>query len=139
MGRPPGTLAGGNDPESHRKEPPMPPRILPVLDRLRQDQSDLLTPPAIEDACRQEGYSWRKRLLDPVTTISLFLLQVLHGNTAGQHVVPFGGRTFSDSASCQARQRLPLRVYHRLLERTAAAARHATATVGRWLGHRVWV
>src|SRR5215471_2475534 len=81
MGRPPGTLAGGNDPESHRKEPPMPPRILPVLDRLRQDQSDLLTPPAIEDACRQEGYSWRKRLLDPVTTISLFLLQVLHGTT----------------------------------------------------------
>jgi hypothetical protein len=115
------------------------PRIVPVLDRLRQDQSDLLTPPAIEDACRQEGYSWRKRLLDPVTTIYLFLLQVLHGNTACQHVVQFGGRTFNDSAYCQARKRLPLRVYHRLLERTAAAARRATATVGRWLGHRVWV
>jgi hypothetical protein len=117
----------------------MPPRIVPILDRLRQDQSDHLTPQAIEDACRQEGYSWRKRLLDPVTTVSLFLLQVLHGNTACQHVVQFGGRTFSDSAYCQARKRLPLGVYHRLLESTAAAARRATDSIGRWFGHRVWV
>ena len=30
----------------------------------------------------QAGHSWRKRLLDPVTTLHLFILQVLHGNTA---------------------------------------------------------
>jgi hypothetical protein len=34
---------------------------------------------------------------------------------------------------------LPLRVYHHLLERTAAAARRATAAADRWFGHRVWV
>jgi hypothetical protein len=95
----------------------MPPRILPILERLRQDQSDHLAPEVIEEACRQEGHTWRKRLLDPVTTIYLFLLQVLHGNTACRHVVHFGGRTFTDSAYCQARRRLPLAVYHRLLER----------------------
>src|SRR5215470_9181622 len=117
----------------------MPPRILPILERLRQDQSAHLAPEAIEDACRQQKYTWRRRLLDPVTTIYLFLLQILHGNTACQHVVHFGCWTFTDSAYCQARKRLPLRVYHRLLEQTAAAARRATDTVGRWLGHRVWV
>jgi Transposase DDE domain len=117
----------------------MPPRILPVLDRLRQDQSDLLTPQAIEGACRREGYTWRKRLLDPVTTIYLFLLQVLHGNTACSHVVQFGCWTSSDSAYCPARRRLPLRVFHRLLEWIAQAGRRSTASAHRWFGHRVWV
>jgi hypothetical protein len=117
----------------------MPPRILPILDRLRQDHSALLTRPAIEDACRQEGYTWRQRLLDPVITIYLFLLQVLHGNTACTHVVQFGCWTFSDSAYCQARKRLPLRVFHRLLEWVAQAGRRATASSHRWFGHRVWV
>jgi hypothetical protein len=117
----------------------MPPRILPILDRLRQDHSALLTRPAIEDACRQEGYSWRQRLLDPVITVYLFLLQVLHGNTACQHVVQFGCRTFSDSAYCQARKRLPLRVFHRLLEWIAQACRRTTDSAHRWFGHRVWV
>jgi hypothetical protein len=117
----------------------MPPRIVPILERLRQDHSALLRPDAIEVACRQEGYSWRKRLLDPVVTIYLFLLQILHGNTACQHVVQFGCRTFSDSAYCQARKRLPLRVLHRLLEWITRAGRRATASGHRWLGHRVWV
>jgi len=117
----------------------MPPRILPILDRLRQDHSALLSPAAIEDACRQEGHSWRKRLLDPVTTIYLFLLQILHGNTACQHVVHFGRWTFSDSAYCQARKRLPLRVFYRLLEWITQASRRATASGHRWFGHRVWV
>jgi Transposase DDE domain len=117
----------------------MPPRILPILERLRQDQSSHLAPEAIRDACRQQKYAWRRRLLDPVTTIYLFLLQILHGNTACQHVVQFGCWTFTDSAYCQARKRLPLRVYHHLLEQTAAAARQATAEECRWFGHRVWV
>jgi len=117
----------------------MPPRILPILERLRQDHSEHLAPAAIEAACRQEGYTWRKRLLDPVVTIYLFLLQVLHGNTACSHVVQFGRWTFTDSAYCQARRRLPLRVFHRLLEWIARAGRRATAKDHRWFGHRVWV
>jgi hypothetical protein len=117
----------------------MPPRILPILERLRQDHSEHLTREAIEAACRREGHTWRKRLLDPVVTIYLFLLQVLHGNTACSHVVHFGRWTFSDSAYCQARKRLPLRVFHRLLEWIAQAGRRGTAGAHRWFGHRVWV
>lgn len=117
----------------------MPPRIIPILDRLRQDHAALLTPESIEEACRQAGHRWRRRILDPVTTVYLFLLQVLHGNTACQHVVHFGVWTFSCSAYCQARKRLPLAVFHWLLEKVAASFRDTTAEVARWHGHRVWL
>jgi hypothetical protein len=117
----------------------MPPRIIPILDRLRQDIASCLSKETIEQACRQANHSWRKRILDPATTIYLFLLQILHGNTACRHVVHFGTWSFSDSAYCQARKRLPLAVFHALLEATAAAFRTATSTSSRWLGHRVWV
>jgi hypothetical protein len=117
----------------------MPPRIIPILDRLRQDLASGLARETIEQACRQAHHRWRSRILDPATTIYLFLLQVLHGNTACSHVVHFGGWSFSDSGYCQARKRLPLAVFHTLLEATAGAFRSATATGSRWLGHRVWV
>jgi hypothetical protein len=117
----------------------MPPRIIPILDRLRQDIAAGLAKETIEEACRQNDYSWRKRVLDPATTIYLFLLQILHGNTACTHVVHFGDWSFTDSAYCQARKRLPLAVYHWLLEKIAATFRAATAGESRWLGHRVWL
>jgi hypothetical protein len=117
----------------------MPPRIIPILDRLRQDIAAGLAKETIEQACRQCHYSWRRRVLDPATTIYLFLLQVLHGNTACTHVVHFGNWSFTDSAYCQARKRLPLAVFHRLLEKVAATSRAATAGGSRWLGHRVWL
>jgi hypothetical protein len=117
----------------------MPPRIIPILGRLRQDISACLSKETIEDACRQAKHSWRKRILDPTTTIYVFLLQVLHGNTACTHVVHFGVWSFSVSAYCQARKRLPLAVFQWLLEKTSAAFRSATSGTSRWLGHRVWV
>lgn len=117
----------------------MPPRIIPVLGRLRQDIAATLSRETIEEGCRQVQHSWRKRVLDPSTTVWLFVLQVLHGNTACQHVVHFGGWSFSDSAYCQARKRLPLALFHGLLEKTAAAFRSATAGTSRWYGHRVWL
>src|SRR3954452_5329923 len=117
----------------------MPDRIFSLLARLRQDLAAALSPEAIEAAARGAGHSWRQRVLDPVATIYLFILQVLHGNTACGHVVHFGGWSFTDSAYCQARKRLPLAVFHRLLEQTAETFRSVTADGSRWLGHRVWL
>ena len=77
--------------------------ILSVLARLRQDVAETLAPQTIRGACRRAGYSWRDRELDPVATLSLFLLQILHGNTACQHVVHFGHWAFSATAYCKAR------------------------------------
>lgn len=115
----------------------MPPRIATILDRLRQDVPACLSPEAVTAACRAVGHSWKDGVLNPVMTVYLFLLQVLHGNTACQHVVHFGGWTFTDSAYCQARKRLPLGVLQSLVRHVRDAAlgpdHHAD---GRWHGHR---
>lgn len=116
----------------------MPPRFATTLGRLRQDLAGCLSPDAVRAACRAAGHHWRDRVLDPVSTVYLFLMQVLHGNTACQHVVHFGGWSFTASAYCQARRRLPLAVLQHLLEGTAAALRQATDGA-LWRGHRVWL
>ncbi len=75
----------------------------------------------IHAACRDAGHAWRARTLDPVTTIWLFALQMLHANTACTHVVRLmPGIRATDSAYCQARNRL--------------TRDHTTATVG-WSFH----
>ena len=117
----------------------MPNPIMPVLAKLRQDVAHRLSSEAIRDACRQAGYSWRNRTLDPVATLRLFLLQILHGNTACRHVVHFAHWAFSAEAYCKARKRLPLGVLQTLLRRTAETLRAATSSGSQWLGHRVWV
>jgi hypothetical protein len=117
----------------------MHPSIISALARLRQDVAEILTPQTIRDACHRAGHSWRNRTLDPVATISLFLLQILHGNTACQHVVQFGQWAFSASAYCKARKRLPLAVLQTLVEMVAAKLRATTAEGADWLGHRVWM
>jgi hypothetical protein len=117
----------------------MPPRFATILRRLRQDLAISLSPQAISDACQAVGHRWRDGVLNPVTTVHLFLLQVLHGNTACQHVVHFGGWAFSASAYCQARKRLPLSIWQHLLEQTAAWLRRSTEDSSRWRGHRVWI
>ena len=117
----------------------MHPSIFSVLARLRQDVAEILTPRTIRDACRRTGYSWRNRTLDPVATTSLFLLQILHGNTACRHVVQLGQWAFSATAYCKARKRLPLAVLQTLVEMVAAKLRSTTAGGADWLGHRVWM
>jgi Transposase DDE domain len=115
------------------------PRMIPILGRLRQDLAADLSADAIKEACLEETYSWRDRLLNPVTTVYLFILQILHGNTACQHTVHFGQWNFTDSAYCAARKRLPLGVFRRLAERVAQRVRTATTAASTWHGHRVWL
>jgi hypothetical protein len=110
-----------------------------VLARLNQDLGEILSTDAVLEACRKAGYSWRERTLDPVATVSLFLLQILNGNTACQHVVHFGQWAFTASAYCKARKRLPLVVLQSLMESVAARFRSVTAESADWLGHRVWM
>ena len=115
------------------------PRIVTILGRLQQDLAVELSPDSIERACQEEKYSWRKRLLDPVTTLYLFILQILHGNTACSHTVHFGRWNFTDSAYCAARKRLPLGVIRRLAARVAQRVRTSTTGRSTWHNHRVWL
>jgi hypothetical protein len=118
----------------------MVPRITAVLTRLKTAWATQLQPDAILAACQEAGYtSWRDRVLTPVTTIQLFLLQILHGNTACSHLPHLSGIRFSASAYCQARARLPLRFFDRLLERFGRAVQHAALDEERWHGHRTFL
>ena len=117
----------------------MPLRMITIMGRLKQDLADEISRDAIEQACKQEKYSWRNRALNPITTIYLFILQILHGNTACSHVVHFGSWNFTDAAYCAARKRLPLGVLRRLAAQVAERVRTATTAQSTWLEHRVWL
>ena len=95
----------------------MVPTLMTALRQVRDDLANALEPLAVRDLCRSLGLRWRERLLDPVATIHLFLLQILHGNTACAHLPRLAGRTFTASAYCQARARLPLAGLQALLRR----------------------
>src|SRR5882672_8367238 len=117
----------------------MVPSIATVLQRFKMDWALQLQPDAIHTAGQKAGYtSWRDRLLNPVTTVQLCLLQILHGNTACQHLPHLSGLRFSASAYCQARSKLPLPVLAPLLERLGHAAQPALSEEGRWHGHRTF-
>ena len=89
--------------------------ILAAVERIKSEVGQVLTPGLINSVCVAIGHVWRERLLDPVTTVHLFVLQVLHGNTACAHVPRLGGVACSGEAYGQARQRLPLALLQFLL------------------------
>jgi hypothetical protein len=95
--------------------------------------------PTILTLCREVGYQWRPRVLDPVTTVHLLLLQILHGNTACSHLPHLAGLRFTAAAFCQARTRLPLVVWQQLVRQTSAACEQTTHDEGRWRGHRTFL
>jgi hypothetical protein len=82
---------------------------------------------------------WRDRLLTPVYVVKLFLLQILFGNTACEHVPRLAGKAFTGEAYCKARSRLPLAVLQTLLTSCTRAMIDAVRDDGRWLGHRLWL
>ena len=77
--------------------------ILAAVRRIKTEVAHWLTPKAIEDVCSAVGHVWRNRVLDPVTTVHLFVLQILHGNTACAHVPRLGDVRASGEAYGQAR------------------------------------
>ncbi len=86
--------------------------IVGALARIKRDPLGALGCGAVEAVCDELGYAWRDRTLDPATTLALFVQQVRHGNcpcAEVRHLV--AGTPFTPSAYCQARARLPLRVY----------------------------
>jgi hypothetical protein len=115
----------------------MVPSITTILQRLTGEWATLLQPDAILTVCRESGYTaWRDRVLTPVTTMQLFLLQILHGNTACRHLPHLSGIRFRAAAYCQARAKLPRRFFDLLLERFGSAVQRSALDDGRWPGHR---
>ncbi len=114
-------------------------RIVAALRSLRQDLAHRLDRDAIHDACRHAGHTWRDCTLTPVAVLHWFIIQVLHGNTAWNHVSLMADRAFTDVAFCLARARLPLPVFQAVLAATVRALAPDTHARATWRGHRTFL
>jgi hypothetical protein len=117
-----------------------------ALSRIRDGSDDLPLPDRIDQLARAADHPFRNTTLTPGNTPRLFARQVAHGNVACAAVRHLAGEDFSDSAWCQARARLPIkliRAIHRSVVDDARRELDQADDVGdashRWLGHRVYV
>jgi hypothetical protein len=113
--------------------------ITDALAQIKSDVARALEASLITRLCVELGHRWRKRELDPATTVQGFLLQVLHHNTACSHVPHLLGKVVSSEAYGQARARLPLELFQRLLGEVCRRARGCLEESARWRGHRLWL
>ena len=97
--------------------------ITKTIARFKQSWGLELEDEAILSAMREAGHIWRDRELNPVTTVRMFLMQILFGNVACDFVPRLAGKSVSGPAYCQARGRLPLEALQSLLTRCTAPCR----------------
>lgn len=113
--------------------------ILLALRDIKSDVAKRLEGALIIRLCEELNHAWRERTLGPVATVQAFLLQVLYGNTACDHVPHLCGKKFTGEAYGQARARLPLKLFERLLTGVCEALTSCREETARWCGHRVWL
>ena len=112
--------------------------ITDVVRRFKQNWTEELSATAIAQVCRDAGMTWHNSTLNPIVTIQIFFLQILHGNTACEHLPHLAGMTFSAAAYCKARMRVQLKVLCKLLDQCVGKLQQETFDTANWLGHRVF-
>ena len=112
--------------------------ISEIVGRFKADVASALSSETIVGICRDLDHVWRDRILGPVTTVHVFLLQILHGNTACTALPRLADVSFSAASYCAARSRLPLALFKGLLQCVCAALFPEVEETGRWCGHRTW-
>jgi len=110
-----------------------------ILRQFKADVGKAIAAETILKICGYLRYTCRDRVLGPVTTVHVFLLQILHGNTACTALSRLAGVPFTAAAYCVARKRLPLALFKELLEHVCDALFPEVHTTGRWRGHRTWL
>jgi hypothetical protein len=110
--------------------------VAPALAQIKRELRHHLPDASIRRACQQVGYSWRQRQHGPVQTIHLFILQVVHFNTAMTALRHLSHMAVKAPAYCKARMRLPLAVLQILLIESTTAMRRTLGSSGRWRGLR---
>lgn len=105
--------------------------VTDIIDRFKQNWTKELSPDAIDQACRDAGMEWHDSILNPIVTIQIFFMQVLHGNTAIEHLSHLTGMTFTAAAYCKARMRVQLKVLRTLLERCVEQLQQETFETAR--------
>ena len=79
-------------------------------------------PVDVDELAVRAGHQWRDRKLTPCVTIWLFILQVLHGNTAMTNLRHLSGLAIEAASYCAARARLPVELFAGLFDAMNAAA-----------------
>ena len=110
-----------------------------IVGQFKANVAKALSPETIMKVCGYLGHKCRERILDPAATVHVFLLQILHGNTACTALARLAGIPFSAAAYCYARKRLPLALFEELLQRVCDALYPEIQESARWRGHRTWM
>jgi hypothetical protein len=80
-----------------------------ALARLKRDPiGDLPLADHLKQALADANVRWRDRLLPPLLTVRLFMIQILNGNCAIAALRQLAGIDFAPSSYCEARSRLSL-------------------------------
>ena len=108
-----------------------------AVTRFKDNPLEHLDHRLVLEACAAAGHVWRRRLLDPIVTVRLMLLQVLFANVSCRRLSRIAGMRFSVTAYCKARARLPVDVLGYIAAMLTHRAREHTQQFGLWLGHRV--
>jgi hypothetical protein len=114
----------------------MVPSIADAVSGFKRNWTEVISSRELEIFFKSEGIKWRDRVLTPVRTIQLMLLQVLHGNTAINHLRHLSDLPFTAGAYCQARKRLPLAILERLRE--LINSKLEVEDLG-WFGRRIFL
>jgi DDE family transposase len=109
-----------------------------IVRQFKANVAKALSRETIMKICGYLGHVCRERILDPVNTVHVFLLQILHGNTACTALPRLADLPFSAAAYCYARKRLPLALFEDLLQRVCDALYPEIQDSARWRGHRTW-
>jgi hypothetical protein len=111
-----------------------------ALARIKANTPRFLDSRLVSSLCDDLHLSFRDRLLTPLVTTQLFLRQVLEGNTAVADLRRVTKLDFSESAYCDARQRLPLAFFQRLHSAVLGRCRRDADDdpAALWRGHRVF-
>ena len=110
-----------------------------IVSRIKSHLDEHLSDAQIHQACADAQHIWRQRTLDPVTLLRLFMIQILHGNVACRALRHLGEMDATVTAYCNARKRLPLKVFAALTKAACVSMCHVTADIGKWRSHRVWL
>src|SRR5260370_29860668 len=119
--------------------------ISSFIDQIKKDTSIALAHLPVRQVCRQLGVVSRDRILDPATTVGLFVKQIVNGNSSCASVRHLGGCQFTAQAYCDARIRLPLAVLQTLSRGVCDSVRQMRDSQAKsrkedlFLTHRVFV
>jgi len=109
-----------------------------TLEQVKADLPEVIAESVAQYQADHPEWVHRDRQLPPHELLLYFITQIMHGNTAINHLRHLAGMTCSAAAYCKARMRLPLALVQQVSQCVIDHLRPDTDEVGRWRGHRVW-